>query len=364
MRQPRKPQPESGVAEAVDVVAVLLIALAVIVFFYLIHVVLLPFVFSAVIAFVLTPVIDWLAKTIRAPRIAVALVFFFVLLGLIGFGAYLAIPALLQDGYRVISHLQDVIERTLKNFLGDAPVPILGQPVSAAGLAAAAVAKLRTLLQQGETVTALAEWAFGGVFGLFLTLTLLAYFLASGGQVVRGVLWLFPPDWRPRAARILDTLRPILFRYFAGIAAVVVYAGCAAYIGLGLFLGIRHAAFLAALTGLLEVLPVVGPALSAVIAGLVAIQEAKSVWSIVAYAIYAAALRLSIDQLVGPLVLGNAARVHPTLVIFCFLAGGALFGIVGVLLAVPAALTIKVILATIYGEPIGGKKSGPRSNRA
>ena len=137
---------------------------------------------------------------------------------------------------------------------------------------------------------------------------------------------------------------------------VIVYAGCAAYIGLGLFLRLRHAAFLAALTGLLEVLPVVGPALSAVIAGLVAIQEAKSVWSIVAYVIYASALRLSIDQLVGPLVLGNAARVHPTLVIFCFLAGGALFGIVGVILAVPFALTVKVALATIYGEPIGGRQ--------
>ena len=62
------------------------------------------------------------------------------------------------------------------------------------------------------------------------------------------------------------------------------------------------------------------------------------------------ALRLSIDQLVGPLVLGNAARVHPTLVIFCFLAGGALFGIVGVILAVPVALTVKVTLATIYAR--------------
>ena len=232
--------------------------------------------------------------------------------------------------------------------------PILGQPKSASDIAAGAVAKLRTLLEEDGTATTLAAWAFGGVFGVFLTLTLLAYFLATGGQVVRGLLRLFPPDWRPVTVRIFNSLRPILFRYFAGIAAVIVYAGCAAYIGLGLFLRIRHAAFLAALTGLLEVLPVVGPALSAVTAGLVAIQEAKSAWSIVAYVIYASALRLSIDQLVGPLVLGNAARVHPTLVIFCFLAGGALFGIVGVILAVPFALTVKVALATIYGEPIGG----------
>ncbi len=41
--------------------------------------------------------------------------------------------------------------------------------------------------------------------------------------------------------------------------------------------------------------------------------------------------------------------------IFCFLAGGAMFGIVGVILAVPVALTVKVALAGIYGEPIGGR---------
>ena len=79
-------------------------------------------------------------------------------------------------------------------------------------------------------------------------------------------------------------------------------------------------------------------------------------WSIIAYVIYATALRLSIDQLVGPLLLGSAARVHPTLVIFCFLAGAAMFGIVGVILAVPVALTVKVVLAAIYGEPIGGRE--------
>jgi len=62
-------------------------------------------------------------------------------------------------------------------------------------------------------------------------------------------------------------------------------------------------------------------------------------------------------------LLGNAARVHPTLVIFCFLAGGALFGIVGVILAVPVALTVKVVLATIYDEPIGRRQREPTARR-
>ena len=96
-----------------------------------------------------------------------------------------------------------------------------------------------------------------------------------------------------------------------------------------------------------------------------AIEQAKSLWSVGAYVVYASALRLSIDQVVGPIVLGRAARVHPVLVIFCFLAGGALFGVVGVLLAVPVALSIRVALETIYGEPSAGDEASlhPRPGR-
>jgi len=86
------------------------------------------------------------------------------------------------------------------------------------------------------------------------------------------------------------------------------------------------------------------------VAGLVAVEQAATARDIWAYVGYAIALRLSIDQLVGPIVLGNAARLHPVVVIFCFLAGGALFGIVGMILAVPAALLIKMSLSVLYRD--------------
>ena len=151
----------------------------------------------------------------------------------------------------------------------------------------------------------------------------------------------------------------MLLRYFAGVAAVVAYAGFAAYLGLRFGLGLKQAGLLAAVTGVLEILPLVGPALSAVVAGLAAVEQAKSLWSVGAYVIYASALRLSIDQVVGPVVLGRAGHVHPTLVIFCFLAGGALFGVLGVVLAVPAALSVKVALETIYGDSVGDRPAAP-----
>jgi predicted PurR-regulated permease PerM len=357
-------------SKAVDLVAVLLIAFAVLTFIFLVHVVLLPFAISAAIALVLSPAIDWLANKSRAPRLIVALLAFLVLAGLTGFAAYVAIPPLTAAALTMLTHFQDVIQGRLLSVMGSGKIEILGQSTSAVEIASAAVARLRTFAQTSNSVFVLAAAAFGGVFGIFLTLTLLAYFLASGAQLVKGLIWLFPPDWRPRAGAVIARLGPILTRYFAGVAVVVIYAGLAAYVGLAIGLRLRHAAFLAALTGVLEILPIVGPALSAVVAGIAAIGQAKSLWSVGAYVIYASALRLSIDQVVGPLVLGRAGRIHPTLVIFCFLAGGALFGVIGVILAVPAALAIKVTLETLYGEAVGNgqgaqvmqglEKAGPR----
>jgi predicted PurR-regulated permease PerM len=95
---------------------------------------------------------------------------------------------------------------------------------------------------------------------------------------------------------------------------------------------------------------VIGSTSAAILAGLVSLRTATGIANIAEYALYATVLRLSIDQLVGPIVLGRAAHVHPVLIIFCFMAGGIVLGIPGVILAVPVALVVKSTLATLYGD--------------
>ena len=195
-----------------------------------------------------------------------------------------------------------------------------------------------------------AGYSLAALMGAFLSVVLLFYFLTNGERIARGLLWIAPPHRRALVRRIWARLDPVLTRYFLGMIVIVIYATTASYVGLGFFLGIHHAILLALLTGILETVPVIGPTSAAIIAGLISLQTATGFMSIVDYALYATALRLSIDQLVGPIVLGTAAHVHPVLIIFCFLAGGVVFGIPGIILAVPVALLIKSTLATLYGD--------------
>ncbi|HTV32888.1 MAG TPA: AI-2E family transporter [Methylocella sp.] len=331
---------------------VILVLVIIAIVLYVMRWVLLPFVVAAVLAYICTAIADWVAMRTRKPRLLLAIAVFLVLMGAIaGFGLY-AVPTLFRELTYVVTNIHRLFEDLAKATIGDRTVSVFGEPRNSTQLAEFAAEGVRDWVEQTGRVASLATAAIASMFGIILTLVLTIYFLIGGAGIMRGLLWLSPPDTRPLVKEIWFRVDPVLRRYFLGVSAVIAYAAVAAYLGLGLVLGIPHPGALALLTGALEIVPIIGPGASAVIGGMVALRYATGMPSIIAYAVYAVALRLSIDQIFGPLVLGAAARLHPVLIIFCFMAGSIMFGIVGVFLAVPAALATKVTLATIRDERV------------
>ncbi|HEV3182229.1 MAG TPA: AI-2E family transporter [Steroidobacteraceae bacterium] len=316
---------------------------------HLLQNILLPFVIAAVTAYLCAPLVDWLTARTRLPRRLVALCLLAALMGLAALLGLLGLPPLLRQVQGLLADLHGAVADFLRAMIGTHSVQLLGSTLDAQRLADLIVGGLQHEMT-GAQLLRVVGWGAAGLFGFMLVWVLIGYFLLDSQAIAAGLLWLVPPRRRAQAEHLWHELDPLLRRYFIGVAGVVAYATAVAYLGLGLVLGLHHALVLALLTGVLEVIPVIGPVAAAVMAGLVAVQQAATTWDVWAYAGYATALRLSIDQLVGPIVLGNAARVHPVVVIFGFLAGGALFGIVGMILAVPLALLVKVALAVLYRE--------------
>lgn len=348
------PGARHGRVEPFSSLTAITLIVGLVVFLYFVKDILLPFVVAAIVAFVATPLVDWLAARTRVPRWVYALGVLFAIMGLGALLGLLGAPPLLRELQRIAGDLQGTVTGLVRVLMGDSRLDLMGRRLDAAGIGAMIANEAQSWMSGNGRVLELAAFGVAGFFGGILTLVLLGYFLLDAHRIGRGLAWLIPPRYRAFTTRVGRDLEPVLRRYFIGVGLVVLYASIAAYIGLGLVLEIQHAVFLALITGLLELIPFVGPAASAVIAGLVAVQQASSGWNIIAYCIYATALRISIDQFFGPVVLGRAAYVPPVLVIFCFLAGGLLFGIVGVMLSVPVALSIKVLLGVIYEEPNSG----------
>lgn len=343
----------SEVPEPIRPTALVASIAAAAVFVYLLRNMLLPFVFAGIVAYVFAPLIAWLARKTGISRWLVALALWVTLFAISAIVGFLAGPPLFHEILAVGGDLHGAVETLLKKLMGEGSVKLLGETVNASSIAGYAANGAQSWFHTSG-VLELGAIGVAGVFGIILTWVVLGYLLIDGPRVAQGMLWVVPPARRHAAVRICTALDPIMRRYFVGIALIVLYGSVVAYLGLGLFLGLRHAAVLAALTGLFEIVPMIGPAASAIVSGLAAVQEAKSSWDIFAYIIYAVALRISIDEFVGPLVLGKAASVRPVLVIFCFLAGGAVFGVIGIVLAVPVALTTKVILELVYEERLTG----------
>jgi predicted PurR-regulated permease PerM len=312
---------------------------------YLLREILLPFVLAGIVAYVCTPLIDLAARRAHGYRWLFALLVLLVLMALAAVLGWLGVPTAARELVALAASPRDVIDGFIRVLMGNHSFNIGGASLNAEQIAARAANGLSSVVTNGDRMLAAAMVGFGAMFELILTWVILGYLLFDAPRLSQGLLWIISPVHRPSVVRFWQQLNPILRRYFVGIALVVVYASTAAYIGLGLFLGLHHALLLALITGLLELLPLIGPVSSAVLAGLVAVRQAAGASAILAFIAYAIALRLSIDQFFGPLVLGKAAHVRPVLVIFCFLAGGLLLGVSGVILAVPIALGIKVALA-------------------
>lgn len=329
------------------------------VFLFFIREILLPFILAAALAFILTPLVDGIHRRTGMRRwIGAVLVYLCVLAIFVLLGYWLG-SAVIQDVAQVIRQFPQLLHRLLDELVGVFS-GLIKQPVDADALTKEIMADLATVFGGAEAMK-FAGYGIATIFGFILMIVLLIYFLLSGKQVAAGVLWLVPPEYRAGVEQIAAKILPMLWRYFVGLIVVISYTSSVAAIGFALVFHIPHAPTLSIAVGFLELIPMIGPAVSMAMVCLIAIQQA-GLLAVAGLAGFAIALRLSIDQIVGPLVLGRAASLHPVVIIFSFLSGATLFGIIGLLLAIPVAASIKIVLSVYYSEPVDGQtpsRGGP-----
>jgi predicted PurR-regulated permease PerM len=314
---------------------------------YALRFILLPFVFGAAFAFALQPLVIWLKQCWHWPHWMAATLAFLVLLAVIGAGAYGLGAGLSADVSRLSQDLPNLLRPAIEAVIGKNDQHVFGQTVNAENLSHRASDAIEESLHDHGNLVGVVVKSLAGAMGLFLTLLLALYFLLSGQTLLKGLLGLVPPAHRRFAGRIGEHALDILRHYFVGVAIIIAMTAAVAWIALGLVLHLPHALLLSIVVGVFELVPVAGPILSITVVSLVALGEG-SAWMILGVAIFFLLLRLGIDQVVGPLVLGKVVRLHPVTVLFVMLAGMTLFGVLGVVLAVPLAATIKMSLREHY----------------
>ncbi len=310
---------------------------------YLVRSILAPFVIGGLAAYVMSPVADRFQERWRLSRaVAVALLYLLVLVPIAAL-AVLFGPRLLEETRLLIVRAPELLTGLIADLFGPGPYALLGGTVDSAQISRDAIDSLRGAI--GSTGQALRFAAVIAELALnvFLALIVSVYLLADSQRVTRLLIGLVPQDRRVRVAEVSAEVHRTLARYLQRLGLLTALVATVIFLGLELIFHLHYALPLAVATGVLEIVPFIGPVAAGSIAAMIAVTQGGSSLAVGVIVFYFVVRQIQ-DQLVGPIVLGRAVELHPVIIIFAVLAGGTLFGILGTLAAVPAAASIKVIL--------------------
>ena len=184
------------------------------------------------------------------------------------------------------------------------------------------------------------DWA-GKLFNILMGFVLTIYFMLDGDRAYRWFLSFFPSDRRARLDRALQLAKLRMGKWLLGQGSLMLILGVAGTV-VYVSLGVRYAYALGVLTGLLNIVPVLGGAISVGLALLVAAIDSwgRVLGIAVFYAVY---VQVENSYLV-PRIMKNRVGLPGLTILIALLLGTAFAGILGAMVSVPTAVLVAVLL--------------------
>jgi len=308
---------------------------------------LLLIVVAAFIAIGLEPVVTWLTHHHFRRGLAV-LVVSIVSVGLVAAFLAAAVPPLISEASQLIKHGPQYLQQLQDQH--------------------SSIGKLNTRFHLTDKLTTAANQklsitSFGGLlsvgkaiisftFEVVIVVVLVLYMLADFDGIKRVFYRLVPLHRRPRVALLTDEILARIGGYILGNLLTSLIAIICQYIILRA-LGVPYALVLSVFVGILDLVPLVGSTIAGVLVTAVTLATVSLTAAII-NVVFTIAYRLAEDYLINPRVLKRTVNVRPLVTVVAVLLGGALLGIVGALLAVPAAAAIQLILTEVVYPRMDG----------
>ena len=212
----------------------------------------------------------------------------------------------------------------------------------------------------GDAATLLADVGASIVSSVFagITILILSIFMVGAAPRWRQEFVRQHPDDRAYALnRLFDRIGSAVGGYVRGALLQALIAGVTAWIVLEI-LGVPYPVALALIIFLLDLVPLVGATLGAILVGLVTLFNDFPTATIV-WAIWSVVYQQVENTVIQPRIQSRAVQVEPFVVLVAVLFGSALFGVFGALLAIPAAATIQIAIYEYVLYRRGRLESGP-----
>jgi len=331
---------------------------------YLLAPVLTPFLASAILAYLGDPLVDWLERRRIRRTLATALVLG-ALLVLLVLVPLLLVPVVQTQLHALGRSLPAVVDwgnRTLLPWLqaefGVDPSlleverikRLLSEHWQQAGSIAADVVAYIT-----QSGAALVGW----LLSVLLIPVVTFYMLRDWDHLMRGIRELLPRAVEPEVSALAREADQVLAGFLRGQLLVMLSLGLLYFAGLWL-IGLELAFLVGMVAGLVSFVPYLGVFVGLVLASVAMLVQTQDPTQLVWVALVFGVGQLVEGTVLTPLLVGDRIGLHPVGVIFAVLAGGQLFGFVGVLLALPVAAVLAVAVrrahrryktSRLYGGP-------------
>lgn len=304
-------------------------------------------------AVALDPVVEWVQRRlVRRRAVATLLVFLATFVALGALGALIVVP-LLDDLVRFADRAPDLLRETRagRGWGGE-----LLERFHLRSYAEAHVEQLQRFGGQlGRSTVGLVRGAAQGVAGV-LTVMVLAYLITvEGPQVTNATLALAGDARAERLRRIGRESSRTITGYLSGNLLISLICGLLTFVVLALT-GVPFAAVIALLVAIADLIPMVGATLGAIIAGGAGFLHSTTAGVVVL--VFIVVYQQVENHLLQPVIMSHAVQLNPLTVLVSILIAAELGGLVGALLAIPAAGIVRILLREFVPadrQPPGGR---------
>jgi len=321
---------------------------------YLLAPMLTPFLTAALLAYLADPLADRLEAR-KLSRTGAVLVVFLLMFSLLALILLLGIPLLERQLVKFIARIPDALTWLQQNLLpalnarlGLEPDVLslenLQQSFAAHWKEAGGVAA-HVLAALGASSMGVLHW----VTNLLLIPVITFYLLRDWDVLVARVQELLPRPVEPKVAQLARESDQVLGAFLRGQLSVMVALGVIYAVGLAI-IGLDFALLIGMLAGLLSFVPYLGFIVGLLTASLAVLMQSHDLMHLVPVLIVFGVGQVIEGAVLTPWLVGDRIGLHPVAVIFAVLAGGELFGFVGVLLALPTAAVLAVVLRHVHAH--------------
>lgn len=311
-----------------------------VIFLYLVRDLLLMIFVAIVIASGLDPLIDFFYKR-KIPRTLSLLVVYIFLIAIISLILYVLVPPIVEQVQQLVIVLPQYFE-IVSNYLGDNFNFFEEEVANVEDITKSITGKF------GDFATniydTLSEF-LGGLLTLIIVLVLSFYFTVEENNFKKFIASITPTKHRPYIEDLVERIQRQIGLWLRGQLTLAIVIGIFIFIGLTI-LDVRYALVLALLAAVFEIVPYIGPIIAAIPAVFLAFNQSP-VTGLVVIGLYILVQQLE-NHLLAPKIMGKTVGLNPLIIILVILVGSKIAGVMGAILAVPAATALQVFLKDIF----------------